>query len=262
MTNSQKKKQLLNVAPKKKISRRKPGEPASKNYFDESTQDAIVRYIGAVNTMPDGTVVPDISKRNEIYIKEIFPAFSELIEKLINVYRYRVLFESNENLKNECMQALYEVIPKYNPNKGTKAFSYFNVVARHWLIIRSKQNVKRVRGYVSLDNRDALSKHDLSLIDSHNTLQSAEDLLTENNIANDLKQLLVILNGKVKTENEKLCMKAIEQIVDKIDEIDLLSKRAVMLYIREITGLSSKQLSIVLSSLKKQYKIAKEELNR
>jgi hypothetical protein len=67
------------------------------------------------------------------------------------------------------------------------------------------------------------------------------------------------MKGKTKTENERICLEAIDVLIDNIEEVDLLSKRAVMLYIREITGFTSKQLSMVLSSLKKQYRAIKEE---
>lgn len=247
---------------KKKISRRKPGEKSFRNYFDDDTQVAIVRYQEAVIPQQDGTVIPDYAARNTIYVMDILPAFSTLVENLINVYGYHVLYESRDDLKNGCLEFLYGVLPKFNSARGTKAFSYFNVVAKRWLIIRSKQNVKVVRNYVSLDNREALSKHDLSIIEERNIIPSAEDMLTNDDISKNLKQLVITLKGKAKTENEKSCLDAIGILIENIDDIDLLSKRAVMLYIREITGLSSKQLSIVLSSLKKQYRAVKEEMTK
>lgn len=247
---------------KKKISRKKPGEKTFRNYFDDDTQDAIVRYQQAVITQPDGTTIPNYEERNKIYVLEILPAFSTLIENLINVYGYHVLYESREDLKNECLEFLYGVINKFKAERGSKAFSYFNVVGKNWLTIKSKQNAKIVQNYVSLDNREALSKHDLDLIEDHNFFPSAEDLLTKEDISKNLKNLVENLRGKIKTENEKICLDAIEVLIENIDDIDdigLISKRAVMLYIREITGLSSKQLSIVLSSLKKQYRVIKQE---
>lgn len=248
---------------KKKISRRKPGEKSFRNYFDDDTQEAIVKYQKAIITLPDGSVVPDYDERNRIYVVEILPAFSTLIENLINVYGYHVLYETREDLKNECLEFLYGVINKFKPERGSKAFSYFNVVGKNWLTIKSKQNAKVVQNYVSLDNREALSKHDLDLIEDHNIFPSAEDVLTNENVGENLRQLIEALKGRVKTDNERVCLEAISNIVDNIDNPDLMfSKRAVMIYIREITGLSSKQLSIVLSSLKKQYKAFKEESNK
>ena len=245
---------------KKKISRRKPGEKSFRNYFDDSTQDAIVRYQKAIKVLSDGKIVPDYEARSSIYTMEILPAFSTLIENLINVYGYHVLYESRDDLRNECLEFLYNVIVKFKSERGSKAFSYFNVVAKHWLTIRSKQNAKVVQNYVSLDNKDMLSKHDVDLIEEHNFAPSIEDILTADDISKNLKKLIINLKEKAKTENEKSCLDAIGILIENIEDIDLLSKRAVMLYIREITGLSSKQLSIVLSSLKKQYRTEKEEL--
>lgn len=253
------------IAMKKKISRRKPGEKTFRNYFDDDTQEAIIKYQKAIITLPDGTTVPDYELRNKIYVVEILPAFATLIENLINVYGYHVLYETRDDLKNECLEFLYGVINKFKPERGSKAFSYFNVVGKNWLTIKSKQNSKVVQNYVSLDNREALSKHDLDLIEDHNVFPSIEDVLTTEDMSKNLRKLVETLKGRVKTENEKSCLDAINVVIDNIDDIDdlgMLSKRAVMVYIREITGLSSKQLSIVLSSLKKQYKAIKEESDK
>ena len=69
-----------------------------------------------------------------------------------------------------------------------------------------------------------------------------------------LKKIVIALKERAKTDNEKICINAIEQIVDNLDDIDILNKRAVLLYIREITNLNSKQLSSTLSSIKKHYR--------
>lgn len=66
--------------------------------------------------------------------------------------------------------------------------------------------------------------------------------------------MLETLKQRSKTDNERTCVEAINTILDGIDEIDLINKRAVMAYMRDITLLSPKQLSVVLSTLKKHYK--------
>lgn len=240
------------VLGKKKISRRKPGEKAFKNYFDDDTQVAIVSYASEVD--------PKI--REKLYVEVILPAFDKLIENLIHVYGFHVMYESTSDIKNECLEFLYGVITKFDPEKGSRAFSYFNVVAKNWLIIKSKQNAKNVASYVSLDNREALAKHDIDIIESYDVIPSIEDIVTTEEFARNLKLIIGELKTRAKTDNEMSCLNAISVIIENIDEIDLLSKRAVMCYIREITGMSSKQLSIVLSSLKKQYRTVKEEIHK
>lgn len=227
----------------RKISRRKPGQKVS-NYFTMDTQFAIVKY----------QQTPQLDTKEQIYVKEILPAFDSLVENLINVYGFKVMHESKQDLKNECLEFLYSAVNKFDHTKGSKAFSYFNVVAKNWLTIKSKQNAKKVKQYVSLDYKEALSQGDVETIERFNMIPGYDEVVTPAEINEFLTKIVGELENRIKTDNEKATVDAIKLIIDKLDDLDLLSKRAVLLYIREITGLSSKQLSIVLSSLKKHYK--------
>lgn len=237
------------VVGKKKISRRKPGDKPFKNYFDEDTQVAIVAFRNTT----------DYGERSKLYVDVILPAFDKLIENLIHVYGFHVMFESNSDLKNECLEFMFGVITKFNPERGSKAFSYFNVVARNWLMIKGKQNSKNLASYISLDNKDAMTAHELAIIQNHDIAPSVDDIIDSEEFNKNLRAMVAELKNRAKTDNENACLEAISVIIENIDDIDLLSKRAVMCYIREITKMSSKQLSIVLSSLKKQYRQIKEE---
>lgn len=239
------------VVGRKKISRRKPGDKAFKNYFDDDTQVAIVNY----------QTEPDIEKKKKIYVDGIMPAFTSLVDNLINVYGFHVAFDSKDDLKNECLEFLYGVISKFNAARGSRAFSYFNVVAKHWLIIKSKQNAKQVQSYTSLDDKDSLSAFELELIENYSIIPSCEDVVTEEEARQNLVKLIDNLKTFAKTDNEKLCVDSIMLLVHNLDETDILSKRGIMLYLREISHLNSKQLSIVLSSLKKHYKEIKKNQN-
>jgi hypothetical protein len=229
---------------KRKITRRQPGAPKMANYFDESTQDAIVEYQACLDS--DG--------RKKIYVEKIMPAFSSLVENLINVYGFNVLHESKSDIKNECMEFLYMTVEKFDASKGSKAFSYFNVVAKNWLTIKSKQNVKRTQSYISIDNYADLSKEDQFLIETYHFIPAYDEIISPEQHRKDLKKIIETVASKAKSANEKICVNAIEILLQNIDDIDLLSKRAVLTYIKEISGLSSKQLSLVLSSLKKHYR--------
>lgn len=232
---------------KRKISRKKPGTKTI-NYFDHNTQKAIVAYQG------DKTY----EGKNKIYLTQIYPAFDQLVENLINVYGFMVMYESREDLKNECLEFLYGALPKFNVEKGSKAFSYFNVVAKNWLTIKSKQNAKKAQTYISIDNKDAISHQDLETIESYKIAPDGEEVMSGREFRGQISALVKEIGGKVKTENEQNCVKAIKILIENLEEVDLLNKRAILLYLREITGLSSKQLSIVLASLKKHYKELKK----
>lgn len=228
----------------KKIIRRKPGVKNPANYFTLATQDSIVNYQKEDNQ----------KKKEEIYVKEVLPAFDSLVENLINVYGFKISHETKKDLKIECLEFLYSTVNKFDASKGSKAFSYFNVVAKNWLTIKSKQNAKRTKTYVSSDDKDSMSSSDLDQYEQHNVVPSYEDLLQKAEMSKYLKTLVEELEKKAKTENEKITIMAINTIIQNLDNIDILNKRAILLYIREITGLSSKQLSLVLASIKKHYK--------
>jgi len=227
----------------KKIIRRKPGSKPS-TYFDNNTQLAIVEFQKEA----------DIMKKNNIYLHKIFPALDSLVENLISVYGFNVMLDSRSDLKNECLEFLYSALPKFNAEKGSKAFSYFNVVAKHWLTIKSKQNTKRAQTYLSVDNKESMSQHDLETLESYQIAYDGEHLMIAEEFKAQVLRLLEGLGAKTRTANEQNCVKAILILLQNIDNIDLLNKRAILLYLREITALNSKQLSIVLASLKRYYK--------
>lgn len=236
------------ILKRRKIRRRKPGTKSAGNYFTMDTQASIVTY------QAEG----DSAKQEKIYVKEILPAYNSLVENLINVYGFKVMYESKKDLKAECLEFLYTTVTKYDVTKGSKAFSYFNVIAKNWLTIKSKQNVKRLKTYISSDNKETFSNADLAAFEAFNVVPSYEDLVEKAEFTKMLKRLVVELAKRVRTENEIACVNAISQIVENLENIDILNKRAVLLYIREITGLTSKQLSVVLASLKKHYREIKK----
>jgi hypothetical protein len=235
----------------KKLIKRKPkgGCAPQDFYFNDNTQRAIIDY----------KLEPDSSKRDTLYITEIQPAFSKLVENLINVYGFNIQYESKSDLQMECLEFLYSVITKYDADKGSRAFSYFNVIARNWLIIRAKQSVRNVHLFTSLDDLEALSQHDLETIENHSISPSPEDVLVSNTNSKKLGDILTIISGLATTENEIECLKGINMLFENINDLDFLNKRAVMLYLREITVLSPKNLSVVLSAMKRYYKAAKAE---
>ena len=111
--------------------RRNPGKKRNM-YFNKDTQASIEAYQNSESR----------NEREEIYRKDIMPAFEQLSESLIFVYGFNSPYESMTSMKGDCVAFLYETIHKWDPARGTKAFSYFNVVAKNWLIIRCR-NAKK-----------------------------------------------------------------------------------------------------------------------
>ncbi len=71
--------------------------------------------------------------KTEIYTRTILPIFDDLIQNLIRVYRF------NPKCKKECLKLLCKSIHKFSIQSSHKAFSYFNIVAKGYLIMLHKR---------------------------------------------------------------------------------------------------------------------------
>jgi hypothetical protein len=182
-----------------------------------------------------------------------------LVENLINIHKFSGLHDTYEDLKNDCVNFLFETIHKFNPSMGTNAFSYFNVVAKNWLIIKTKQKAQRGRRDISIDDPKGLSVNEIQIIEERSAVPSQDHFLENNeNIANVLK-LMYEIRSRVKVENELLCINSVITIFENINDIDILNKSAILLYIRELSGLSPKQLTTSMQAVKKHYNKLKVE---
>jgi hypothetical protein len=220
-----------------------------KLYFNAGTQEAIVNY-------QNSSVKKD---KDKLYVQEILPAFKKLVENLINIHKFTGMHDTYDDLKNDCINFLFETIHKFDASRGTNAFSYFNVVAKNWLIIRTKQKAQRTKKNVSLDDPATLTSHESLIIEEHNIVMPEPTLFETQFFTQNTVNLLYDIRSKVKTENELTCINAIITIFENIDDIDLLNKSAVLLYMRELSGLSPKQLTTAMQSIKRRYKKSKSD---
>ena len=228
---------------KKKIIRRKPGTKRNM-YFTKDTQASIEAYQNEL----------DKDKREKIYKDDIANAFEQLSESLIYVYRFNSPYETVNSMKVDCVAFLYETIHKWDPARGTKAFSYFNVVAKNWLIIRCRNAKKNYNRHVSMSEMAHLSAADKSTIANYQIIPGPDEVLEKANFKNEIMNVIDELEGRVKKQNEVLCVEAIKTVFNNVDNLDFLNKRAIYVYIREISGLNSKQLSVAMSKIRKHYK--------
>lgn len=220
----------------------RPASKPERYYFSPETQDAIIRYQDA----------NDISIRNEIYTDEIRSAFEKLVENLIFIHGFIAPGDTTFELKNDCVTFLYESLYKFNGKLGTKAFSYFNVVAKNWLIIRSKQKTTRARRNVSLDELKEKGSREYDAIERGQS--TTIDINAKEEPSAIIARVVIELKSRMTSDNEIACMRAISSIMERIDEIDILNKRAIFLYIREMTDMTPKQLSSVMATVRRHYK--------
>lgn len=229
---------------KRKRTIRRGKKKGKNNYFTMDTHNSIRDY--------QNTDI--LTEKHGIYVSNILPAFNKLAENLIFIHKFAKTPASFETLKCDCVTFLYETLHKFDPDRGTKAFSYFNVVAKNWLIIQSKKATKQSRRTISISDIEESTGAEISFHESFKVQPTQERNIIRKESKQDLDEILSQIKANLKTEKEHACMDAIISLFERVDDLELLNKRAVFVYLRDISNLSPKQLSVTMSKIRKHYR--------
>ena len=234
---------------KEKRLQRKRRKRTKNNYFTKIHEDAIVKY--AASTCR--------KEKTELYGKLIQPAFDEMVNKIIFTYKFNNL-PNIDPLREDCKVWLTTILDKYDPNKGSKAFSYFSVVTKNWFIHKVKKNSKSLKREVSFEHLVESGGPD-SLGTSGNT-ESYVDKREEAEFWMCLLQQIDKWDTDNLKKNEKCVLDAVRVLLHNIEDIEIFNKKAVYLYLRELTGLNTKQVVNNLNKLREKYRIFKYKCDR
>ena len=227
-----------------KTKQKKQTRKRRKNhYFTQEHEDAIVRYS---NTQC-------IRERTELYVKLIQPAFNEMVDKIVFTYKFTNL-PNCDSLRDECKIWLMTILDKYDQSKGSKAFSYFSVITKNWFIHKVKRQQKRNKREIDYDNISKRFEEEF--------LSTNESYLThreENEFWNSFYEELKSWDASTMKENDLKVYKAINILFESKDDIDIFNKKAIYLYLREITGLNTKQIVNSLKKFRRKYCVFKQD---
>lgn len=215
-----------------------------KVYFGVEVQQKIIEFQHAT-TQAD---------KEKIYTDHIHPAFTNLVNSLVAVYNFKSSNEDIEHLKHDCVVFLFENIYKWNPGKGTKAFSYYNVVAKNWLTIQSRRLLKNARRSAYIDDDEGLTAQEKAEV-----FEKEYDDFDEKHEVLELrvkraKEIIDFVELHLKDENDTKCVYAIKKLYEELDNVEIFNKRSIFVYLREISGLNGPELSMSLSNIRKIYR--------
>lgn len=213
--------------------KRKPKEP--RVYFTEDTENAIVEY----------SSLTDQSQRDRLYKECIQYAFYKLAENIIHTFKfYYTDSDTIEELKHEVVTFLLEKLHLYNQSKG-KAFSYFGTIAKRYLIIYNEKNYKKLQKYTKLDEvNDESNVVPFENFNNINPEDDYEKFIDQYVIYID-KHLYNIFPKKA----DHKAADAIMELFRKRKTLEIFNKKALYIYIREITDTSTPQITKVTKKL-------------
>ena len=224
----------LEPGPKKRGRKR-----TKKQYFTPDTDAAIKEYLASSNQ----------EERDNIFATRIHYPFYKLAENLIHTFKfYYTEVDDLEDLKHEVICFLLEKLDYFKPEKGTKAFSYFSIVGKNYLILYNNNNYKKKKITVDVlkaDDDDGVL-HSLGRDQRKKDIKDFIDYLTEYID----KHMFTMFK---KDKDRKVC-DAINVLFKRRENLEIFNKKALYIYIREMTQVDTPVITKVTKVLKKLYK--------
>ena len=206
-------------------------------YFTQLTENAIIRYNSSEDTV----------LRNRIYNEHIAYAFDKLAENIIHTFKFYYFDVPSEQVKHEVVSFLVMNIHKFKEGKG-KAFSYFSIVAKNYLILNNNNNYKKMKSHREIDildfKRNISSEAKVSA--DKETYEEFTDMMLdywENNLPNIFKR-----------HKDILVADAVLELFRRSKNMENFNKKALYVLIREMTGSNTQHITRVVNVMKKFYK--------
>ena len=220
-----------------KVRKRRPKK--SIDYFTLDTQRAILDY--RLETSP--------AIRNKIFNEKIYYAFYKLAENIIHTFKFYYTEVDNINeLKHEVIAFLLEKLHLYNQDKG-KAYSYFGTIAKRYLIVYNNNNYKRLKGKATVEEVDT----DKTI--TNELLLTQQDHFEEVNFIDlYIKEVDNNLLDLFPKPQEARVGDAILELFKRRENIDIFNKKALFIYIKEITDAPTPVITKVIKVLKEIYR--------
>ena len=213
---------------------RKAKKGSARYYFTQKTEDAIIRYNNEERP----------AMRNRIYNDHIKDAFDKLCENIIHTFKFYYFDVSSEEVKNEVVSFLVMNMHKYTEGKG-KAFSYFSIVAKNYLILHNNNNYKKMKTHDKIDVMD-WDRSIQTEISQQNTNQEFNEFV---------QQMLEYWDNNInvifRRQKDVRVADAVLHIFRIKGNIELFNKKALYILIREMTQSNTQHITRVINVMKK-----------
>jgi len=228
------------------VSSKKRGRKATTtNYFDVREEEAVKAFL----------LAESYEEKNQIYNEFLRAPLDKMISSIIRRYKlYRKDMDFRE-IHVDTHSFLMTKVDKFKPAKNKKAYSYFGTICKNYLmgqIIKDQKEMNRKVSYedisISLEQRpDMMYTIDSDTIEMEVVIQT---------YLNELKEYI---NKENLSENEVKLGYALVDLLENYETIfagadnNKFNKNIILLSLREMTNLSTKEIRNSMKKYKKLY---------
>ena len=227
------------------LSKKRGRKAVKENYFDVREENAVRKFLLAESSY----------EKNKIYNEFLRGPLDKMISSIIRRYKlYRKDMDFTE-IHCDTHSFLMTKVDKFKPSKEKKAYSYFGTICKNYLmgqIIKDQKDTNRKISYedisFSLEQRpDMVYYMELEKTEADDVIQQ---------FLNELKDYV---DNESLTDNERKLGIALLELFENYKTIFLgtdnnkFNKNIILLSIREMTNLSTKEIRTAMKRFKKLY---------
>tara|TARA_Y100000389_G_scaffold164536_1_gene168303 strand:+ start:3267 stop:3971 length:705 start_codon:yes stop_codon:yes gene_type:complete len=223
--------------------------PKSKDnmYFGEEQEYAVKMFLTATT----------LTERNQIYTSYLYAPLNKMIDSIIRRYKlYRKGLEFRD-IHADVLSFLITKAEKFQPAKGKKAYSYFGTICKNYLMGQIIKDQKLQNRSVSYED---ISKSIEERPDQVYYMNNGEETDTTRFFIHLVDEIEEFMSVTPLNENEVKVGSALIEVFTNYDEIFIhgegnkFNKNLVLLNLREMTNLSTKEIRSSLKKFKIIYK--------
>jgi hypothetical protein len=248
-------------------------KPKDKNYFGEEQEKAVRDFLSLGGLVLDEEAMDgyrwtgttsDLVKREKIYRDFLKKPLDKMVESIIRKYKLYPKTISYEDAHTDALSFLMIKFHKFSSEKDKKSYSYYGTICKHYLLGKLIKEDKKIKSLLPYEDFSSVIENDEEK--SYTIDEEDTDLnLFIKQISNSIKEEL---NDKILTENELKVGVSLVKILEEWDNIfssdvgknKKYNKNLILLYMRNMTSLSTKDIRNAMKRYKTIYLMLKDDL--
>lgn len=248
-------------------------KPSNKRYFGEEQEEAVKQFLSLGGLVPDSNTVDgfrwtgttnDVVRREKIYKNYLKDPLNKMVESIIRKYKLYPKSLTYEDAHSDALSFLMIKFHKFKPSKNKKSYSYYGTVCKHYLLGKLIKEDKKMKSVLSYEDYSDYLENDE--INSYRIDDDEIDLTSFiSKISSTIKEEM---ESKILTENELKVGSSLVKILDEWDNIfsdeagknKKYNKNLILLYMRNMTSLNTKDIRNAMKRYKVIYQFLKDDL--
>lgn len=228
------------------VSSKKRGRKSVKeNYFDVREENAVRKFL----------LTDDYTEKNKIYNEFLRAPLDKMISSIIRRYKLYRKDMDFEEIHCDTHSFLMTKVDKFKPSKNKKAYSYFGTICKNYLMGQIIKDQKETNRKVSYED---ISSH---IEERPDMIYRIDDDVVDTNLilTQYVTELKEFIDDENLNENEKKLGYALVDLFHNYETIfsgnenNKFNKNIILLSLREMTNLSTKEIRGSIKKFKKLY---------